>query len=297
MTSGVSSPDSTISFLLTSNNSSSPTLFYYKEKLYTSASQALDAYIEDFDLNLKSSSKNTAKIHIHQSAPKQVMLSECHAPKKHALDDFTQHLRLGSPPSTSRRWVEYDLDSISLTTDDLLASPADGSLPFNRRRRQSSEWNKTSLHPQSGFGLQDTPTFKNYPRWFTTQKSDLSISGVSSIYYPAWLKTYNFVSNSSQERGGRDFSQASSSQTLELVKRCSGMQDSSTTDILGGERCWENSPGAFKPSEVVETPLPFPKAEIVHKFLEDCLKVQNQLSPKAGAELKPYDSEIIPLTN
>ncbi|XP_050769244.1 lung adenoma susceptibility protein 2 [Gymnogyps californianus] len=436
----VCSPDSTVSSLLTScsidsNNPYSNSLILYKDKLYSSASEALEAYIEDFDLSLTSSEISTGKICICQSTPKQVKFSKHHAKEKHALDDFNQRVELGSLASPSRRQSECDPDLISLATDDLLAFPADGSLPFVQHtpfksRHQSSEWNrrslKTSFYPyqtssldtESGFSLQEngkavahqnphkdfskkkrsvcTPDrynsvsskgssrplsfeensntfpFKNYPRWLTSQKSDLSVSGISSIpnfHYPVWLKSYNLFSDSTKESDGQNFNiqgKASSSQAFEILKKrhsvdkdssnffeqkgcldlrddnkveesCSydspeacfpfensfsrhtkklfredqlelltlkadrGLESSikdmsntlendgspSTTDILGAERSWENAPGAFKPPvpvccEDMENALPFPKADIIHKFLEDCLNDKNKENTVSG---------------
>ncbi|OPJ71404.1 lung adenoma susceptibility protein 2 [Patagioenas fasciata monilis] len=55
----------------------------------------------------------------------------------------------------------------------------------------------------------------------------------------------------------------------------------STTEILGAERSWENTPAAFKAPvpvccEDMENTPPLPKAEIIHKFLEDCLNDKNK---------------------
>ncbi|KAM6035119.1 lung adenoma susceptibility protein 2 [Theristicus caerulescens] len=429
-------PDSTISSLLRScgvdsNNPYSDSLIHYKDKLYSSASEALEAYIEDFELSLTSSEISTGKICICQSTPKKVEFSKHHAKEKQALDDFNQHTGLGSLASPCRRQTECDPDLISLATDDLLAFPADGSLPFGQRspsksRHQSSEWNrrslKTSFCPcqtsspdtEGGFSLQkngkavghqnphtdvsqkqrsvytsdrcssvsskgrsralsfeeNSNTFpvKNYPRWLTSQKSDLSVSGISSVpnfHYPVWLKSYNLLPDSAKESDGQNFNvrgKASSSQTLEILKKrhsvdkdssnffeqngcldlrgdnkveesyscdnpdtCFQFDNSfsghtkklftedqlelltlkadkgpesstedlsnnlendgspSTTEILGGERSWEKAPGAYKPPvpvccEDMENALPFPKADIIHKFLEDCLKDKNQVS-------------------
>ncbi|KAM6187554.1 lung adenoma susceptibility protein 2-like [Sarcoramphus papa] len=433
----VCSPDSTVASLLKScsidsNNPYSNSLILYKDKLYSSASEALEAYIEDFDLSLTSSEISTGKICICQSTPKQVKFSKHHAKEKHALDGFNQRIGLGSLASPSRRQSECDPDLISLATDDLLAFPADGSLPFVQHtpfksRHQSSEWNRrslqTSFYPyqtssldiESGFSLQEngkavahqnphkdfskkkrsvcTPDrynyvsskgssrplsfeensntfpFKNYPRWLTSQKSDLSVSGISSIpnfHYPVWLKSYNLFSDSTRESDGQNFNiqgKASSSQAFEILKKrhsvdkdssnffeqkgcpdlrddnkveesCSyespeacfpfensfsrhakklfredqlelltlkadrGLESSikdtlendgspSTTDILGAERSWENAPGAFKPPvpvccEDMENALPFPKADIIHKFLEDCLNDKNKENTVSG---------------
>ncbi|KAM6105991.1 lung adenoma susceptibility protein 2 [Pterocles gutturalis] len=425
----VCSPDSTVSSLLTScsidsNNLYSDSLIHYKDKLYSSASEALEAYIEDFDLSLTSSEISTGKICIYQSTPKK--FSKRHAKEKHALEDFNQQVGLGSLGSPSRRQTECDSDLISLATDDLLAFPADGSLPFvqqspkskhqsSERKRQSFKTSfcpcqTSSLNTEISFSLQEngkavahqnphkdsskkkcsvyTPdgydsvsskgssrplsfeeisnTFKNYPRWLTSQKSDLSLSGISSIpnlHYPVWIKSHNLLSNSTKESDGQNFNtqgKASSSQTSDVLKKghsvdtdssnfleqndcldlrgdkkveesCNydspdacfpfdnsfsrhtkkpltedqlelltlkadrGLKSStedlsntpenddspSTTDILGGERSWENAPGAFRPPvpmccEDVEGALPFPKADIIHKFLEDCLKDKNK---------------------
>ncbi|XP_035748860.1 lung adenoma susceptibility protein 2 [Egretta garzetta] len=431
--SSVCSPDSTVSSLLRSystdsSNPHSNSLIHYKDKLYSSASEALEAYIEDFDLSLTSSEISTGKICIYQSTPKQVQYSKHHAKEKHVLDDFNQHVGLGSLASPCRRQTECDPDLISLATDDLLAFPADGSLPFVqcspfKSRHQSSEWNRRSLQTSSlrtegGFSLQenrkavahqnphkdcskkkhniytsdrgdrvvpkrcsrplsfeensDAFPVKNYPRWLTSQKSDLSVSGISSIpnfHYPVWLKSYNLFSDSTKESDDQNFNiqgKTSSSTTFETLKKThsvdkdsshlfeqsscldlkgdnkveesyncdnpdacfqfdnsvsrhtkkpfredqlelltleadKGLESSaedlsnaleddgspSTTDILGAERSWENAPGALKPlvpvcCEDMENAVPFPKADIIHKFLEDCLNDKNQENNFSG---------------
>ncbi|XP_014795284.1 PREDICTED: LOW QUALITY PROTEIN: lung adenoma susceptibility protein 2 [Calidris pugnax] len=433
--SSASSPDSAVSSLLTScstdsNNPYSNSLIHYKDKLYSSASEALEAYIEDFDLSLTSPEVSTGKICICQSTPKQVKFSKRHAKKTHALDDFNQLVGLGSLASPSRRQPECDLDSVSLVTDDLLAFPADGSFSQPspcKSRHQSSEWKRqtlptsfcpcqsSSLKTQSSLGPQEnrkavahqnphndfskkkcsvctphrhspasskgswrplsfeensnTLPVKNYPRWLTSQKSDLSVSGISSIpnyHYPIWLKS--LFSDPTKESDHQLFNtqgKASSSQTFEILKKrhsvdkdswnffeqngcldlrgdnkveesCNcgsdasfpfgysvsrhpknpfredplelltlkadrGLESStedlshtlendgspSTTDILGAERSWENAPGAFKAPvpvccEDMENALPFPKADIIHKFLEDCLNDKNKENAFCG---------------
>ncbi|KAM9250442.1 lung adenoma susceptibility protein 2 [Cariama cristata] len=327
------SPDSAVSSLLTSysidsNNPYSNSLICYKDKLYSSASEALEAYIEDFNLSLTSSEISTGKICICHSTPKKVKFSNHHAKEKHALDGFNQHVGLGSLASPSTRQSECDPDLISLATDDLLGFPADGSLPFVQHspfksRHHSSEWNrqslKTSFCPyqtslldtESSFSLQEngkavahqnphkdfskkkcnvhTPDrydsvsskessrslsfeeksnafpFKNYPRWLTSQKSDLSVSGISSIPnydYPVWLKSYNLFSDSAKESDGQNFNgqgKASSSQAFEILKkRYSEDKDSSHVfeqngclDLRGDnkveESCSYDSPDACFP--------------------------------------------------
>lgn len=82
------SPDSTVSVLLTSigsSNSCSCSLIQYKDKLYSSASEALQAYIEDFDLSLTSSEITTGKICLCQSTPKPAEFSKRHVKGKHSV--------------------------------------------------------------------------------------------------------------------------------------------------------------------------------------------------------------------
>lgn len=67
-----------------------------------------------------------------------------------ALDDCNEHVGLSSFASPCRGEMECDPDSISLATDDLLAFPADGSLPCVpsrpfKSRHQNSEWSRWPL--------------------------------------------------------------------------------------------------------------------------------------------------------
>ncbi|XP_010190099.1 PREDICTED: LOW QUALITY PROTEIN: lung adenoma susceptibility protein 2, partial [Mesitornis unicolor] len=329
-----------------------------------------------------------------------------------ALEAFNQHIGLDSLASASQRQTERDLDSLSVTTDDLLAFPADGSLPFvqpsplksrhgralvarYRERFQSQVKGKAAARqsPHRDFRKEkhdvctpdrsdsasskrrlrsfkeNSDTLKNYPLWLTSQKSNLSVSGISSIpslRYPGWLKSYSLLSASTKESHGQNCnteSKASYSQTLETLEArhcvdkdlsskffeqngsldlrsdsevgessdCDGPDarfpvdnsfsrgtkkpfreeqlelltlkagrdterstgdlannlgsdgSPSATDILGGERSWEEAPAAFKPPvpaccEDVENALPLPKADIIQKFLEDCLNDKNKVS-------------------
>nr|XP_013801035.1 PREDICTED: lung adenoma susceptibility protein 2 [Apteryx mantelli mantelli] len=290
----VRSPDSTVSSLLASysidsNNPYSNSMIRYKDKLYSSASEALEAYIEDFDLSLMSSDISTGKICISQSTPKHTKFSKHRTKERYVLEEFNQPAGLGSTASPCGRRTECDPDSISLTTDDLLAFPADGSRPFVqcspfKSRHQSSERNRqslkkpafypchtSSLDTEKDFCLQENDKsvanqklhknfskkkhsicishrynsvsskenpralsfeenssacpVKNYPRWLTSGKSNLSVSGISSIpnfHYPVWLSSQNLFSDSANESDGQTFHkrrEASSSQTSEILKK------------------------------------------------------------------------------
>lgn len=233
--SSVSSPDSTVSVLLTSigsSNSCSSSLIQYKDKLYSSASEALQAYIEDFDLSLTSSEITTGKICLCQSTPKPAEFSKRHVKEKHGvfsatLDDCNEHVGLSSLASPCRGEMECDPDSISLATDDLLAFPADGSLPCVpsrpfKSRHQNSEWSRwplkksvcpshtVSLDTERGFCLQENsradanqnvhkPFNKRKYNVFTPNKYSVSSKGSSrplsvensatlpAKNYPRWL--------------------------------------------------------------------------------------------------------------
>nr|XP_009664389.1 PREDICTED: lung adenoma susceptibility protein 2 isoform X1 [Struthio camelus australis] len=308
----VSSPDSTVSSLLASygtdsNNPCSNNVICYKDKLYSSASEALEAYIEDFDLSLMSPEISTGKICISQSTPKHTEFSKYHAKGRYVLEDFNHRAGLGSTASSCRRRTECDPDLISLTTDDLLAFPADGSQPFVQRppfktRHQNSECSRRSLkkstfYPyqtssldiEKDFCLQENDKslanqklhksfckkkhsictshrygsvsckgnpralsfeensnafpVKNYPRWLTSGKPDLSVSGISSIPnfdYPIWLNSHNLFSDSANEGDGQTFNmrhETSSSQTSEILKRRHSMDKDNSNFFFEHNDC------------------------------------------------------------
>ncbi|XP_025895691.1 lung adenoma susceptibility protein 2 [Nothoprocta perdicaria] len=308
------SPDSTVSSLLAScsidsDNSYSGSVIHYKDKLYSSASEALEAYIEDFDLSLTSSEITTGKICINQSTPKHPHFSKHCTKKRHVtssttLEDLSGRAGLAARASACRRRAERDLDSISVTTDELLTFPPDGSQPFVQHspfksRRQNSGWNRQSIknstfypHHTSSFDtvkefcLQDndkavanqklhtnfsrkkhstcashryslvsskknprtfsfeenSSTFpgKNYPRWLTSGKSNLSVSEISSIpnsHYPVWLSSPKLFSDSANESRGPTFNtqcETSSHHSEMLNQRCS-------TDKEGSNGFFEHS--------------------------------------------------------
>uniref|UniRef100_A0A663EPV1 Lung adenoma susceptibility protein 2 n=1 Tax=Aquila chrysaetos chrysaetos TaxID=223781 RepID=A0A663EPV1_AQUCH len=97
----VCSPDSTVSSLLTSystdsNNPCSNSLIHYKDKLYSSASEALEAYIEDFDLSLTSSEIRTGKI--YQLEP---LTSKADRGLGNSTENLSNNLENDGSPSTT----------------------------------------------------------------------------------------------------------------------------------------------------------------------------------------------------
>ncbi|XP_029435723.1 lung adenoma susceptibility protein 2 isoform X1 [Rhinatrema bivittatum] len=226
----------------------------YKEKLYESATEALEAYIEDYDGSLLSPAVSTGKIRI-QTTP--VKCFRCRHKVSGDADRTGDRLAFSS---SFKSHTSRDLDLASLTTDDLLALPSDGSLPSHQAsisnpliQRNEQSWkyhhkfslkkytpyslfdikreldfqdtfnvlgkqNLTDLSPYKSFNsgtvekpqklsVEDNssqsaskfPSSKNYPRWLTSQKSDLNVSGITSIpdiKYPMWLKNYGLLSDS-----------------------------------------------------------------------------------------------------
>ncbi|XP_042311861.1 lung adenoma susceptibility protein 2 [Sceloporus undulatus] len=294
----VYSPESTVSSLLAncnlhSNSSSlnSHSSVQYKDKLYQSASQALEAYIEDFDRSFVSPDLRPGKICITQSTSRDFRSSKDNF--SHKYENLKQCETLNSVSSHLRRKAAYELDLLSLTTDDLLAFPADGSASFiqssvlrpvgpgsnlNRKSQSASvscfphrtssfghkeELNLTknpvsSLHGSSNRKMHTKHTFHkydsglprknplikqdpelvshNYPRWLTSQKSDLSISGISSIpdfKYPAWLKSHNLLSDSSSENYILPHTEERDPTSLQNRKKLTRSQSQDRSNILG----------------------------------------------------------------
>ncbi|XP_044513744.1 lung adenoma susceptibility protein 2, partial [Gracilinanus agilis] len=258
------SPESTVSSLLAScssksrNSSNSSGPITYKNKLYSSASQALQAYIDDFELNTMSRDKSIRKFNLVQNSKFSKLLSK----PPNGVEDFDCKR---SKSLSFRNPMINDIDSISLTTDDLVRLPPDGSLSTNtylgsvhqNSKKDRKFLKKASYHERNPrfldycnpVGNEDlfTPvlfsdtnekhygvikktsnkhrkyisasstyssekaspkekskhhTRKNYPRWLTSQKSDLNVSGISSIpdyNYPLWLHDQDLLPDSYSE--------------------------------------------------------------------------------------------------
>ncbi|XP_078265617.1 lung adenoma susceptibility protein 2 [Rhinoraja longicauda] len=270
------SPDSTLSKLLTGTSygngccSQSSTQFpssvLYRGINYQSASEALEAYIDNFE-NKLSSPYHANKLH-SESSSKLFSTSPHNREEVFRQQHSFRGLDFLSGPLQRR--IDSEPDLMSLTTDDLVNLPPDGSLPLTRtsalrywtdtkrhlgtrlkhnsdaslkpptvsyedwRRKNNDSFalssrkagdkplNRTaSLKPSrivysmrgpSTGGKYEAPfvpggpsvkgcrfgdhklnslSQQNYPRWLTSQKSELGVSGISSIpelKYPGWLQ-------------------------------------------------------------------------------------------------------------
>ncbi|XP_026974357.1 lung adenoma susceptibility protein 2 isoform X1 [Sagmatias obliquidens] len=268
----VCSRESSVSSLLAScnlsgsNSSNSDGSFQYKDRLYSSASQALQAYIDDFDLSCMYLGASTGKINIDKCSANMPEFSNYVYKPKNAFENLDDKKDLSL---SCRGQTINDMDSISLTTDDLLKLPADGSFSFSyvgaghgiskkskkhtgRLSSSNSEKNQNFQEPATLLGKDNlvTPVVytnvkgkqcgrlknpklvnkvnkcvsvpslsfnkkssfrdssehkleKNYPRWLTSQKSDLNVSGITSIpdfKYPVWLYNQDLLPDTNSQR-------------------------------------------------------------------------------------------------
>uniref|UniRef100_A0A670ZS90 Uncharacterized protein n=1 Tax=Pseudonaja textilis TaxID=8673 RepID=A0A670ZS90_PSETE len=278
------SPETTVSSLLASGNfksghdSLSHGSVQYKDKLYSSASQALEAYIKDFDLNLSSPDVRPGKIEILWRASENFRSSK---------DDFETKsgIRLG-------RRIVYEPDIVSLTTDDLLALPADGSLSFriSRSLAQRSNVNRRSWTTSASCSHPWTSSFHDKEK-----EDSLKNSLLPSSYHEAGRKKDDTEKLIQKARRALE---PSAEQSTSLLKN-----DGSpcTVDILEAERVWDNVPIGLKSpvpiSCVEENSPPNPKASMVNNFLEDCLQNGQQSTFSGGNHHGPVEALKLMLFN
>uniref|UniRef100_A0A8C0SAD5 Lung adenoma susceptibility protein 2 n=1 Tax=Canis lupus familiaris TaxID=9615 RepID=A0A8C0SAD5_CANLF len=211
-----------------------------------------------------------------------------------------------------RRKTINDIDSISLTTDDLLKLPADGSFSFtniglshriSKKNKKCigrlSSWdtekkqnfqepstplckdnvitpviytningrhrgrlknpklvnktNKCISEPSLSFSkklsFKDSAEHsceKNYPRWLTSQKSDLNVSGITSLpdfTYPVWLHHQDLLPDTKSQRISKIFKE----------EQCSprhSYQAQRTSRLMNKLDCFEYS---FEPSNISDS--------------------------------------------
>nr|XP_023503593.1 lung adenoma susceptibility protein 2 isoform X2 [Equus caballus] len=251
-----------------------------------------------------------------------------------------------------RRQTINDIDSVSLTTDDLLKLPADGSFSFTcvgprhriskknkkcirRLNLQDTEKNQNFQEPFTPVGKDNLatpivytningkqcgrlknpkfvnktnkcisePSFfkkssfkdnsehnleKNYPRWLTSQKSDLNVSGITSIpdfKYPVWLHNQDLLPDTNGQRIYKIFKE----------DQCSprhSYQAQRTSRLVNKLDCFEYS---FEPSNISNS-LCDDKG-LVNEYKSDFEHTQcqceNPLLP--GQSKKPFSGDKIEL--
>ncbi|XP_026194742.1 lung adenoma susceptibility protein 2 isoform X2 [Anabas testudineus] len=131
------SPESTVTSLLSSSGHLRSSLlppenigtFRYRDKSYDSASAALDAYIEDFDMTHQNSGSQTSRLvlpHSFPSTPRKVSALRNRDVLRESLTD--RELDFLNLPVSSLCHRD-NRDRLSMTTDELLSIPFDGSMP------------------------------------------------------------------------------------------------------------------------------------------------------------------------
>ncbi|XP_008833895.1 lung adenoma susceptibility protein 2 isoform X2 [Nannospalax galili] len=354
----VCSRASSVSSLLAScslsggGSSNSDDSFWLKGKLYRSASEALQAYIHDFDLSRVHPATSTGKIDTSKGSVTVPRFSSYKHKPSNAFEnlDHRQH----SHSLSYRREIINDMDSISLTTDDLLRLPADGSFSFTHVRSgyRPSKKNKkyfgrldsSDIKKNLNFHVSSTPmskdnlvTFdvythvngkkcggprtpklmnrnskcvlesslsfpkessfkdssehsaeKNYPRWLTSQKSDLNVSGVTSIpdfKYPIWLHNKDLLPDADSQRAYKLFKEDEYSPIL-------SHQTQRTSQLTDKVDCFEYS---FEPSNFTDS---FREGkELVNEYKYDTEHTQCQCENPflPGQSQKPFSGDKIEL--
>lgn len=344
----VCSRKSSISSLLAScslsgsSSCSSDGSFQYKDQLYSSASEALQAYIDDFDLSRGHPGANTDQVNIVGEVGKRPQSSSCVLTPNNALANLDDKRHFN--PLYYRRETINDMDSVSLTTDDLLRLPADGCFSFthvtsDHRQKKKS---KKCIGRQDSLDIKDSPSFyapkikdntlppyvytningkkcgrprtpkpihrkskcvsesslsfpkesslkdrsehsleKNYPRWLTSQKSDLNVSGVTSVpdfKYPIWLHNQDLLPDANTPRVYKLFHE-------DAYRPIHSYQTQRTTQPLNKVDCLEYF---FEPSNVTDSFSEY--KGLVNEFKCQC---DNPLLP--GQSQKPFCGDKIEL--
>ncbi|KAG2465523.1 LAS2 protein, partial [Polypterus senegalus] len=138
--SNICSPESTVTALLASSGYLKSTLsndvdsavIMFKDKKYESATEALNAYIEDFEQSCDASVKSPGKLKLSRSSSNNSNRFGLHMKNKDVLKGSLSNKELSMLDLPVGQPFPRNSDLVSLTTDDLLALPPDGSLPVTR---------------------------------------------------------------------------------------------------------------------------------------------------------------------
>nr|XP_004654806.2 lung adenoma susceptibility protein 2 isoform X3 [Jaculus jaculus] len=282
----VCSWESSVSSLLAScslscdSSSTSGGSFHYKDKLYSSASQALQAYIDDYDLSQTDHGASTGKINIDEDSANKPQFSNYMYKPNSALEvlDHKHH----SNSLSYRRETINDMDSISLTTDDLLRLPSDGSLSFTcvRLGHQTSKKNKKF---SGRLGLSDMKKNPSYQVSSTPMGKDNLVTPDVYINGNGNGKQCGDKIELLILKAKRNLEQC----TKELPKPVKKDDSPCSLDKLEAERSWENIRVTFKspvPVNSDDAAQQSSKAKYVKEVLEDFLKNDNQDSTLSGGK-------------
>nr|XP_012319694.1 lung adenoma susceptibility protein 2 isoform X2 [Aotus nancymaae] len=278
------SRESSVSSLLAScslsgsNSSHSDGSFHYKDKLYRSASQALQAYIDDFDLSQMYPGASTGKINIDEGFTNMPQFCNYSYKPNNAFEnlDCKKHSNFIS----YKRQTTNDIDSMSLTTDDLLRLPADGSFSFTYVR-PSHRMRKKNKKCHGRLGSLDTEKNPNFQGPSTPVDKD-------NIVTPVVRTNINGKQCGDKIellilKAKRNLEQC----TKELPKSMKKDGSPCSLDKLEAERSWENVPVTFKspvPVNSDDGPQQTSRAKSAKGVLEDFLNNDNQSCTLSGGK-------------
>uniref|UniRef100_A0A8C2LW34 RIKEN cDNA 4930503L19 gene n=1 Tax=Cricetulus griseus TaxID=10029 RepID=A0A8C2LW34_CRIGR len=132
----VCSRESSVTSLLAScslsggSSSSSNSSFHYKDKLYSSASEALQAYIDDFDLSREHSGANTGRVNIDEESGDKIELLILKAKKnlRQSTEDLAKPVEKDdSPCSLDKLEAERSWENVPVTFKSPVPVNADDS--------------------------------------------------------------------------------------------------------------------------------------------------------------------------
>ncbi|XP_069483098.1 lung adenoma susceptibility protein 2 isoform X2 [Ambystoma mexicanum] len=116
-----------------------------------------------------------------------------------------RHMRSSQRASSLDRNAKYDSYRTSVADErNLTRRESKRKLTLDSRHLTPNQRMNSGLYTSRSTDLQRDllslhTSSKDYPRWLTSQKSDLNVSGITSISetkYPIWLKNYDLLSDS-----------------------------------------------------------------------------------------------------
>nr|XP_020029708.1 lung adenoma susceptibility protein 2 isoform X2 [Castor canadensis]XP_020029710.1 lung adenoma susceptibility protein 2 isoform X2 [Castor canadensis] len=266
--------------LSSSNSSNSDGSFHYKDKLYSSASQALQAYIDDFNLSRVCPGTSTGKINIDEGCANRSQFSNYSYNQNNAFENLGHKQHSDSLTLSYGRQNVNDLDSYSLTTDDLLRLPADGSLSFNyvRPGHRPSKKSKKYIRRLGSSNIEKNPNFQESST--PTGKDNLA---TPVVYTNMNGKQCGDKIELLILKAKRNLEQCTEDLTSPLKKDNSPC----SLDKLEAERSWDNVPVTFKspvPVNSNDSPEETSRTKSAKDFLEDFLNNDNQSSTLSGGK-------------
>ncbi|XP_021565701.1 lung adenoma susceptibility protein 2 [Carlito syrichta] len=280
----VCSRESSVSSLLAScslsgsHSSHSAGCFHYKDKLYSSASQALQAYIDDFDRSRMCPGASPGKVIVNGGSTNRPQFSN-YIYKPNSAFENPDHKKHSNSLSYRRQTVN-DIDSISLTTDDLLKLPADGSFSF------------TYVGPSHRMVKKNKKFIRRLDLFDTEKNSDFQDPSTSvdkdTLVTPVVCTNRNGKQSGDKIellilKAKRNLEQC----TEELPKSVEKDGSPCSLDKLEAERSWENIPVTFKapvPVPSDDSPQHTSGAKCAKGVLEDFLNSDDQTCTLSGGK-------------